>query len=502
MKTLLLWIFALAALASLSFGQSASQPVNKKDAWINQHQSPSGFPVGWNIVSDGGTTLAASGAFVDATVFPITGADVCTQINNALLALPAGGGTVDARGITGGTTQTATCNSNPFAGVSATATLLLGAVTFQTTATWVIPSRSRVFGIGGGASGTGTAAGANTVLQWTGTGSSGIVMSLGTSTGTPFGVYVGDLAIDCNVTSATGSTVTGLQNLYAQEQSGANDITFKDCSGSSLDVEGNGSQNSGPYTNLNIMHPHDSCKSTTLPVVYSGAAKRGINGLTVVADSCTTNKPLAGVDINGSGNKFNGDVFERIHCENLVNCILIGDKAETTAIILSGVTGCPHNANNYSCSNVVQISNAFAGTGDIVIEGLALNNGGGNLVLDQVGGNTITDTSLGFYALGLGTPPSVISTSTTAPIQFTTPVQFTNHLGTSTHDTAGTCTLSAGACSFSFVTSYTAAPVCTANSTGSKNAMRVTPTAGGLTITSSSSTDTSVVGYICLGNPN
>jgi hypothetical protein len=130
----------------------------------------------------------------------------------------------------------------------------------------------------------------------------------------------------------------------------------------------------------------------------------------------------------------------------------------------------------------------------------------GNLLLDDVTGTTIPATdstgpsTLGFYALGHGTDPTLISSS---PV--VTP-QFNSHLGTGNKDTAGTCTLASNggfaACSVTFTTPYTHAPVCTANSTGSTNALKVMTLAGSVTITSSSATDRSVVNYICIGKPN
>jgi hypothetical protein len=204
-------------------------------------------------------------------------------------------------------------------------------------------------------------------------------MSLGTtgSTTANFGVFVGDLTIDC--LSVSGSI--GLQNNISQEESGANDITFRNCSGSALDLEpglNGGSQNSGPYTNLNIKYANNigACTSSTVPVIYKGASKRGIIGLTVVADGCTTNPPAVGVDISGAigtGNSpaNSADVFEEVHCENVGDCIRIGDTVPISNIVVAGVDGCP---SAFPCNNVIHIcsSSTCAGTGgagDIVLEG-------------------------------------------------------------------------------------------------------------------------------------
>jgi hypothetical protein len=144
---------------------------------------------------------------------------------------------------------------------------------------------------------------------------------------------------------------------------------------------------------------------------------------------------------------------------------------------------------------------------DVVVEGIGLNNGGGNLLLNDVTvpSTIITSPNLAFYALGhsfTGTSgtvaPNVITSDPTVASEFNA------HLGGNT-DVAGACTLgsfSPGSCQVGFVNNYNSKPVCTANSEGSTNALKVVTAINGLQITSSSSADTSIVGYICIGNPN
>jgi hypothetical protein len=506
MRTLKVWIFVFAALAGLSFGQSANtgQSLNPKAATAKAPPSCAAM-AGWNGVEGCGGIIFYSNSIVDASVFG--GADACARITNALTALntlPGDSGTIDARGITG----LQSCSANPFAGFSGEATLLLGAATYQTTATWAVPNRSRVLGIGASDSSTTYQ---NTTIQWVGSANQ-VVMSLGTagSTSANFGVFVGDLTIDCN--SFSGSI--GLQNEMSQEESGANDITFRNCNGSALDLEPNsagGAQNSGPYTNLNIKYSNaGACTSSTVPVKYNGAVKRGIIGLSVVAEGCTTTKPTVGVDINGGATTNNAansaDVFQEVHCENVGDCIRIGDAVPISNVVVAGVDGCP---NNFPCANVVHIcsSSTCAGGGgaaDIVVEGIGMGYGSsptGNLLLDDVTSTTIhaTDSTgpstLGFYALGHGTDPTLISSS---PV--VTP-QFNSHLGTGNKDTAGTCTLTSGSCpTIHFATGYNSTPVCTATVTTSIASVRANPALTSLSITSSASSGT--VSYICMGNPN
>ncbi|MFN7993145.1 MAG: hypothetical protein U0Q18_06075 [Bryobacteraceae bacterium] len=71
-----------------------------------------------------------------------------------------------------------------------------------------------------------------------------------------------------------------------------------------------------------------------------------------------------------------------------------------------------------------------------------------------------------------------------------------------TTDIAGTVQLSAGTASVAFAAAYNSIPVCVANSRNSAAAIKVVPGVSGVTFNSSSGSDTSVVNYICIGNPN
>src|ERR1700722_11672758 len=147
MKTLLLWTMTFTTLVGAALGQSgnAGRTFSQKDT--TGHFKPPVVTIGWNVVSSGGGATQVSESIIDAAQFVAIGGDVCTQINQALKALPSTGGTVDARGLIG---TALNCVSNPWNTVSQPATLLLGAATYETTATWLIPNKSRMFGIGRG----------------------------------------------------------------------------------------------------------------------------------------------------------------------------------------------------------------------------------------------------------------------------------------------------------------------------------------------------------------
>jgi hypothetical protein len=69
------------------------------------------------------------------------GKDACGKIHSAILALPAGGGVVDARGFQG----KQTCGSDPFSGgTTVPVQLLLGAATFQLGIQWQLSPGSKI----------------------------------------------------------------------------------------------------------------------------------------------------------------------------------------------------------------------------------------------------------------------------------------------------------------------------------------------------------------------
>src|SRR5437773_1788382 len=69
-------------------------------------------------------------------------ADFCTTINSAMLALPASGGVVDERSVTG----PQTCAMDPFTNVNAPIALLLGNLTITSTQRWQLPANTTILG--------------------------------------------------------------------------------------------------------------------------------------------------------------------------------------------------------------------------------------------------------------------------------------------------------------------------------------------------------------------
>lgn len=267
-------------------------------------------------------------------------------------------------------------------------TIFVSAGTFVTNATIVIPNKTSIVFTGGrgdaGAGGTVIQAGAlfpagNPVIQF------------GASSPS-FGVQlIGPGTIDCN-----NNTGIGIQNDNAQEMSYARDIDIANCSGSALDIEGSGAQNSGPFSNLHII-PGSAAVTGTLGVkVYNVPAFRGISSVTV-DNTGYTSKPTTSVQIDASG------FYRGIHTEASTNGIVIGSQIATNSV---------HVENFWAASTIttgVVISNAFS-TQDILLTNLNLN-GATNLVSDQISSKTLTDGSLALYLLGNGAAKEVLTSS-------------------------------------------------------------------------------------------
>jgi hypothetical protein len=125
------------------------------------------------------------------------GADACAKIAAAIAALPATGGTVDARGLQGAQS----CGANPFAASTKPVQLLLGGVTITTSACWSVPSNTVIAGAGRGVSTLKLANGVNSCF---------VISNLHSSTGDNH-IAVTGLTIDGNMLnqSPTGSQRTG-----------------------------------------------------------------------------------------------------------------------------------------------------------------------------------------------------------------------------------------------------------------------------------------------------
>ena len=133
------------------------------------------------------------GALLRANEYP--GGDAGSKIQACIAALPANGGTCDARGIEGAPT----ISSDPFQGVTKSGVLILGAGTYNVSATINVPANWTIQGAyGGNRLETRAVNLGGTVLSWKGS-SNGTVLRIFDA----YHVDVRDLSIDGNLTPGT-----------------------------------------------------------------------------------------------------------------------------------------------------------------------------------------------------------------------------------------------------------------------------------------------------------
>jgi hypothetical protein len=383
-------------MANIVTNPTADQSIqsdNLLPASANTAQSLGTSAARWNATL-GSVVVENLNTVLYADQFPGSTADA--QIAAALAALPSTGGIVDARGLTGAQS----CSANPFASYTGSGVLLLGAATFTCSAQWTIPNRFQVYGIGRPATtqqNTVLVAGSNFP---TGT----AVISLGNSPGPNFGVRVENLGVDGN--NIVG--VIGFQNLYSQEESGWSHVLAYNCAGGNFLVSTSAAQNSGPYRDMEALNDSNCTNSSSSTIAFqvNGAtAFRGIDGLTVNYDGATS--PNNAIVTTAAG------TYNNIHTES----VTVGMQLSGGDFIVSNFQAGP---------NITTAIDIASGSFNVALFGVLSTTG--NLIVDNVNGNTIVASteggSIGMYVLGNGTAGSglLLSSSINFPSRFPTEV--------------------------------------------------------------------------------
>jgi hypothetical protein len=374
---------------------------------------------GQNAVYNSGGTVVGSSAFIDASTFIGTGnhqfPNICAALNYILNPLngilPAGGGVIDARGISG--TTALTCTASPWAGISnpPSSTILLpatGAVPPNTptpiiiSTPWILPANTHLIGEGDGISSSSFSPG--TTIQATSS-LSGSMIQFGSSSVCPLvnnvpictGISVEKLTLD-----GQAQSINGISNQYAQNNSYVNHVSVYRILGTGLLVSYSGTSsatNSGPYSNLNFDTGGYSGTSSTVCASINGViGTRGIHGL-----SCTsgTNDAPAAVLLDSSNNSiedvrivgfYDGiRVGANNNAQSNVLLNIIGDTnptggGGTTPIIVVHITSLGHTVSDLS---IMGVNNALGGPGT-----------GQYTIKDDVTATSLQDASVGIYALG------------------------------------------------------------------------------------------------------
>jgi hypothetical protein len=271
---------------------------------------------------------------------------------------------------------------NPFANVgtkSIRVTFSRG--TWVTTAPIIVPTKSQLEGSGrgdGDYSGTVITAG-NSFPQ------NSRVIELG-NMAPSFGVRVENLTIDCN--NLPG--VIGVYNDKSEEQSGLRHVLVENIAAIGLDVESSGAQNIVPYEDLELsggVNSNVSANSLCARIV-NVPAFRGIHGATCNFNAYSVH-PTVGIQMDNSG------TLTDIHIEGADNGIGLGVSVPANGAILQNIySGGP---------NITNLVHIYRGQ-NILLSGLVRSTTP-TLLVDDVLGQTVTDTELALYFIGNGTPP-------------------------------------------------------------------------------------------------
>lgn len=272
---------------------------------------------------------------------------------------------------------------NPFSSVGTKSIrVTMGRGTWTTTVPIILPTKSQLEGSGrgdGDFSGTVIFAGNSFPPN-------SRVIELGNTTPS-FGVRVENLTIDCN--NLPG--VIGVYNEKSEEQSGLRHVLVENIAGIGVDVEGAGAQNSGPYEDLELsggVNSNVSMNSLCAKVV-NVPAFRGIHGATCNFNNFPVH-PIVGIQMDNSG------TLTDIHIEGAENGIGVGVSAPANGAILQNIYG--------GGPNIMTLVHIYSGQ-NILLSGL-VRSSTPKLLVDDVLGQTVTDTELALYFIGDGAPPN------------------------------------------------------------------------------------------------
>ncbi len=335
-----------------------------------------------------------------------------------------------------------------------------------------------------------------------------------------FGEHIKNIGFNCQAQDGC----IGWQNLYAEEESGADTFVISQLNFVGVDVHNPslGTQNFGPILNAEIYtgYQNSLCDYGTTGIYIGDAQMRGLNAWTIVQSNQAPNppgqvcgkNPIAAILFDAPNTEvING------HCEGFNNCVLMGANnapSSSSGTIgassekVSAVAGAHCNA---APCNVVHISNNYPNNTDYVIENVRKSTTSPaftNTILDDVNGVTLSSdnfTGLYSWASAVNNSPSTSTTNilTTDPStrnRFDAGVRTgTIESGVSANsDLAGQCTIGGlpSCSSIGFANSYTNPPICTCSDVSAIAACRVTVSNTALTITGTSG---HVIDYICIG---
>ena len=302
-----------------------------------------------------------------------------------------------------------------------------------------------------------------------------------------FGEHIKNLGFNCQ--SYDGCI--GWQNLYAQEESGADTFLVSYYTFVGVDIHGgpeNGTQNFGPVLNAEIYTGmnNTACGVGTTGLYLGDSQMRGLNGWTINNSSESSGNVPACTYTPTAAILFDAPNTEVIngHCEGFLNCILMGannapgspsGSIGASSQSVSAVAGGPSCPSTSTC-NVVHISNNYPNNSDYMIQNVRRNVFTNN-IQDDVNGITVGNvtagsdpfTALYSWASGVNNSPStsitnILTTDPSTRSRFDGGVRTSSvasGLSTNTDLTGELSLSSATTASYTFAPIYTSHPECT-----------------------------------------
>jgi len=288
-----------------------------------------------------GACCQGSGAFIDASVFVLTGSTFCSTLYSILRPAGYTAAVIDARGLnSSNTNMTCAAGTTPWNNgttyLNKPSTILLPAGTIVIRSTWVLPNNTTLIGVGDGLPASTTAS--STTIQackpqscsFTGTD----MIDLGTSfICDPLnnGTVCNSVSVENITLDGQGQAINGIVNANSQTGSYVDHVSLYQILGTGLLAEGN-ANNSGPYSNITFDTGGSSGLASTVCAQILGlSGTRGIHGLSCNSE---TNDAQAAVLLDSSNNS-----IEDVRIVGFYDGIRVGANANAQSNVLVNVIG-------------------------------------------------------------------------------------------------------------------------------------------------------------------
>lgn len=269
-----------------------------------------------------GTTIQPSNSFTLSTTCPYQAISL-----GAISAAGSGYAAGDTITLTGGTFSTAT--------IVTVRTVSAGAITaysISTPGAYTVKPANPISQ--GSTSGSGT--GATFTINY---GLPLIVYSDSTNKNSAYGIQLRNMSISCLPPNGTYTTMVGVQNWYAEENSGGYNLNINSCT-TDLDIETAAATNSGPWDSI-ITHSYGVTDADAKCLTYGSkaastntAGKMEFHNFTCAHGMETTGlQANVGIAIDGWAVS-----LEDVHCEQALSCIQIGRNGTPRGVLIKNGT--------------------------------------------------------------------------------------------------------------------------------------------------------------------